>query len=201
MPHKQAVIDLLDEVASDVRSIGACNTVVNDSGRLVGHNTDWQGAWRAIEEAKLDTVKTALLVGGGGVARAIAYALSRAGVEVSVATREPKQAANLVDAFGLKQAVPFNEQADGTYELVVNATPDSGAVASNTLDHAVGVFDVVFQTRETSLTRAARDRGLKVVPGWRMLLHQGVAQWELYVGASAPVEDMARVLQDALPSE
>ncbi len=75
MPHKQAVIPFLDEVSQDVQAIGACNTVVQENGRLYGYNTDWVGALGAIDEAGSGGLHSAVIIGAGGVARAIAYAL------------------------------------------------------------------------------------------------------------------------------
>ncbi len=87
MPYKIAIIEYLDELSEDVRSIGACNTVVNNSGTWKGHNTDWQGAIAAINEIGAKKSEKALIVGSGGVARAIAYGLRKSGWKVWVAGR------------------------------------------------------------------------------------------------------------------
>jgi shikimate dehydrogenase len=199
MPHKVAVIKHLDEVTKDVEAIGACNTVVNDDGRLVGHNTDWQGVRRAIQEGGLADCQSALIVGGGGVARAIAYALKQDGVHVTVATRGPDQARRLVDDLGLDGAVPFEEQTKSRAELRINATPDSSAVQIDAESGVRGVLDVVYHARSTSLTDNAERLGIPSVSGWRMLLHQGAAQFELYTGETAPLLAMGTVLEAALP--
>ncbi|OZF45368.1 shikimate dehydrogenase family protein [Rhodococcus sp. 14-1411-2a] len=201
MPHKQNVIANLDWASADVHTIGACNTVVNDAGRLSGHNTDWQGAWRAVVESGIGNVESAVVIGAGGVARAIAYALAINGARVTIAARRLEQAEALVKDLSLSKAVELDllTQNPADFTLVVNATPDPGVVKQDLLQQARGVLDVIFQTRETSLTQAARDRGLAVVPGWRMLLHQGAAQFELYTGVAAPIEAMSQVLEAALP--
>lgn len=201
MPHKLAVIPHLDEVTEAVNAIGACNTVVNDDGRLTGHNTDWQGAWRALSEAGLSGCRSALVVGAGGVARAVAYALASNGVSVTVAARNLEQAETLREQLGLEAAIAIERQAEAEAELLVNATPTSSSVVLDGQAAAIGVLDVVFQTRSTVLTRAALARGLGVASGWRMLLHQGAAQFELYTAQEAPLVAMAAVLEAALPGE
>jgi shikimate dehydrogenase len=199
MPHKLSVIEHLDEVSEDVRVIGACNTVVNTESRLHGYNTDWVGASRAIEEEGLSDCASALIVGGGGVARAIAYALKKGGMNVDISTRSEGQGQQLVSDLGLRSFIKFEERESASAELLVNATPDSGLVRLSTSNLPRGVFDVVFNTRTTPLTRAARELGVSAVAGWRMLLLQAAAQFELYTGTEAPLSEMGRVLEAALP--
>lgn len=199
MPHKIAVLDHVDHVQPDVSAIGAANTVVNDDGRLSAHNTDWVGAQRALDEVGLGDCQSALIVGAGGVARAIAYALSQRGAKVTVAARDASKAEALVTEFDLDAAISIQDQSAVSAELLVNATPSSESVLLPTDRTPRGVFDVVFQTRSTSLTAAASERGLAVVAGWRMLLLQAVAQFELYTGQTAPLPAMSAVLEAALP--
>jgi len=198
MPHKITALELLDELSPDVLAIGATNTVVNEDGRLVGHNTDWQGAVRALDEKDLGHCATALVVGAGGVARAIAYGLTQRGTKVTIAARDLSRGEALVSDLGLDSAVLLEDQAEVEAELVVNATPAADAVALEDLSPK-GVFDVLFSTRSTPLTQAAESRGIPAVAGWRMLLLQAAAQFELYTGEAAPLEAMSDVLEAALP--
>lgn len=203
MPHKIAVISYLDEVSEDVKAIGACNTVVNDDGRLSGHNTDWRGADAALAEAGLTNCRTALIVGAGGAARAIAYALRHRDMAVTVAARNRSQAETLVTELGLHAAIHLDDQRSREFELVVNATPvasvPDGPVATDWATPPAGVFDVVFQTRLTPLTTFASEQGSAAVGGWRMLLHQAAAQFQLYTDHAAPLDAMQPVLEAALP--
>jgi shikimate dehydrogenase len=206
MPHKVHVIDLLDEVSDDVRRIGACNTVVNEHGTLVGHNTDWRGALAALDEAAPSNIESALIVGSGGVARAIAYALASRSIRVSVAGRSQTSGATLVSELGLAAVITLDEQHRDRYDLVVNATPDAsldGPVDTNWSPSSKPsvVFDVVFQSRHTPLTTKMQQLGIAIVPGWRMLLHQATIQFELYTEHQAPLSAMSAVLEDALPAE
>lgn len=203
MPHKQTIIPLLDEVSPDVRAIGACNTVVQEEGRLHGYNTDWVGALGAIDEAGANGLSKAVIIGAGGVARAIAYALKQRGMKVFVSARSADAREKLVNDLRLDGASALEQQGQFNAELVVNATPESSSASWPTnLDahtHGKALFDVVFQHRRTQLMTEAEHRGWVIIPGWRMLLHQAMGQFKLYTGQDAPVEAMGKVLEKALP--
>jgi len=201
MPFKGAVVSHLDDVGEDVETIGACNTVVFEDGRATGHNTDWRGAMRALRETASLDVDRAEIVGAGGVARAIAYGLREAGVEVVVSARSAGQRSALVDDLALAGETDLDGQGRSGAELVVNATPVAdlpGPVDLSAHDDGEWLLDVVFAERRTDLVEAAAERGWRVTPGWRMLLHQACEQFERYTGETAPIEPMGAVLADAL---
>lgn len=203
MPHKQTVIRFLDEISPDVQAIGACNTVVQEDERLHGYNTDWIGALGAIDEAGATNLRSAVIIGAGGVARAIAYALKQRGMAVFVSARSVHEREQLVNDLRLDGESSLELQGRFDAELVVNATPISDSVSLPTdLDaHKYGkaLFDVVFQRRQTTLIAEAERRKWITIPGWRMLLHQAMEQFRLYTGQDAPVAEMGKVLEDALP--
>ena len=199
MPHKQTVINLLDELSADVKAIGACNTVVNEGGTLTGYNTDWRGAMDALKEAGINNPRSAVIIGSGGVARAIAYALKECGAKVQISSRNRVSGEELVAHFALDGWLPLNEQGTAEAELVVNATPvskkDGCPVLLDAHYSATGLLDVVFSPLETDLVRSAREAGKLVAPGWRMLLHQALHQFRLYTGEEPPMQPMSDVLQ------
>ena len=201
MPHKAAVISLVDEVNDDVTAIGACNTVVNDDGKLCAFNTDWRGAIDALNEAGCTKPKKALVVGSGGVARAISYGLSTLQCDVVIASRSELAGREIVDELKLASWLPLALQGDAAADLLVNATPVSTSSETplriELHPHATSLLDVVFSPKETELVLAAKSKGMIVAPGWRMLLHQALHQFHLYTGETAPVEAMSRVLEDA----
>jgi shikimate dehydrogenase len=201
MPHKVNVVDLVDEVNEDVATIGACNTVVNDNGKLSAFNTDWRGALDALAEAGCTKPKKALVVGSGGVARAISYGLTTMACEVVISSRNEKLGQNTVAELNLHGWLPLVSQGDFEADLVINATPVSevsGAPLRLELHpNAAALLDVVFSPKETELIAEARSKGLVVAPGWRMLLHQALHQFHLYTGKPAPMEAMSRVLEKA----
>lgn len=203
MPFKEQVIGLLDCVDDSVKAIRACNTVVNDDEQLKGYNTDWIGFLGALDEA-YDTklIKRAVIIGAGGVARAIAYALRQRNIKVFICARSEEKRKRLVRGLGLQGEGNIEQQGNFDAELIVNATPDAtleGPIALEKHLNAKVVFDVVFRNRTTPLIGKAKELGLIIVPGWRMLLHQALGQFELYTGVSAPIEVMSKVLEENLP--
>jgi len=202
MPFKQSIIPQLDTVKNDVEIIGACNTVVIEDGETTGYNTDWRGAIRALEEVAVLDIDSAEIIGAGGVARAIAYGLQQNGVEVFVSARSPNQREELVADLELAGETDLDGQGEAGAELVVNATPvaDQPDSPVDFDRHTEGewLLDVVFEEKETDIVREARDRGWQASPGWRMLLHQALEQFELYTGVDAPTEPMGEILENAL---
>ena len=207
IPHKQAVLPLLDEVAPLAAEIGAVNTIVNEGGRLTGHNTDGGGFVAALREHGFDPAgKRFLLVGAGGAARGIAFALRQAGAsDIAVANRTPARAEALAAAVGAR-VLPF-DTPPAPYDCVVNCTSagmhgsgaetvvpcDPAAVDAGTL-----IVDIVYAPEETPLLRAARDAGLPVLGGLPMLIHQGALAFELWTARPAPLDAMRDAARDAL---
>ncbi len=210
IPHKQNVLVLLDEVAPLAAGIGAVNTVVNDGGRLSGHNTDGGGFVAALREAGFEPGgKRFLLVGAGGAARGIAFALREAGAaSIAISNRTAARAGALAAAVGA-EAVPF-DAPPAPYDCVVNCTSAGmhGSGAEDTLpcDPAAAgpatlIVDIVYAPEETPLLRAAREAGLPVLGGLPMLIHQGALAFELWTGRPAPLDAMREAARAALAGE
>jgi shikimate dehydrogenase len=215
VPHKQAVRTCLEHVVDDAVLTGAVNTIVVESERLVGHNTDVEGFRRALRSVAPEGVAgaEALLIGAGGAARAVAVALVREAVgRLVVAGRTPRRAeevAGLVAAVSPStpvRVVPLDE-LDGAAvraaPLLVNASslgmPGTGQVPRVLVDN-VGVdhvvYDVVYGPRPTELAAAAAARGARVGDGRRMLVEQAAAAFELWTGREAPRGVMLGVVED-----
>ncbi len=198
MPFKQEVIRYLDAVDVIAKEIGAVNTIVNDSGFLRGYNCDWIGAVEALKEACPLESKRAILVGAGGAARAIAYGLRESGTNAVVFNRTQEKAKELAAAFGLSFGGGLEDLVRaGDYDLLISTTP------VNVIDEAVllkgtMVMDVVSVPLETQLLREAKAKGCKIVPGYRMLLHQAVEQFKLFTGQKAPFEVMENAAREYL---
>lgn len=203
MPFKEEIISRLDDVDFSVKKIGACNTVVNDNGKLVGYNTDWVGAVNALKEVvNIDSIRKALIVGAGGVARAIAFGLRQNNIDVYICARNIEKGKKLVDDLSLQGLMSIEEQGKCGADLIVNATPVSTSDCPLKIymhKNAKVFFDVAFQKRTTETMKIAEESGLLVVHGWRMLLYQGMEQFELYTKQKAPIDAMSRVLEEALP--
>jgi shikimate dehydrogenase len=203
-PFKQEVIPLLDELDPVAARIGAVNTVVNSEGHHVGHNTDWIGAVRALEEMRPLEGARVLLLGAGGAARAIAFGLRERRARVTIANRSLAKGHELARQTGAA-SVPWDEKLGRSeYEVVVNATI-LGQLGGPPMDLPGGairaqqlVMDIVYKPLQTKFLEAARARGAVVVHGGRMLLHQAAAQFELYTGHGAPIGEMAEALRRAI---
>ena len=209
IPHKQAVLPLLDEVAPLAAEIGAVNTIVNDGGRLTGHNTDGGGFVAALGEVGFSSAgKSFLLVGAGGAARGIAFALRQAGAgALAISNPTAARAQSLAGAVGA-QAVPF-DAPPAPYDCVVNCTSAGmhGSGAEHTLpcDPAAAgpatlIVDIVYAPEDTPLLRAARAGGLPVLGGLPMLIHQGALAFELWTGLPAPLDAMREAARAVLSS-
>lgn len=213
VPHKQAVMPALDDVRDDARAIGAVNTIVNRDGRLIGHNTDAAGFLRALREAGFSpTGCRAVVLGAGGAARAIVYALLSEDAQVTIANRTVERATALAqrssEYFDAEPAVvPLSTTDDlagaiAAADLLVNATSVgmSPAVdadplpAEITLPPTITVYDLVYSPRNTKLLQRAHAAGVTAVDGLGMLLHQGAVAFELWTGRDAPIDIMRAAL-------
>ena len=213
IPHKEAVIPLLDDLGGQSARVGAVNTIVNRDGRLFGFNTDGLGFVDALRsEAHFDPAGHAVaLLGAGGAARGIAFALaearaSRIGV-VNRTIERAKRLASDVAATGA-EAVPLTADAGlGAYDCVVNCTslgmaggpgPSDLACDLATVRPGALVVDIVYIPEDTPLLRAARAAGHPTLGGLPMLIYQGARAFELWTGARAPVDVMFEAARGAL---
>jgi len=206
IPHKQAVIDNLDEIDPVAEKIGAVNTLVINNGKIKGFNTDWLGANRALEQELSLSGKKVLLLGAGGSARAIGFGLLEAGAEVIIASRTQSSGEALAANLNCPWQ-PLAEAGGIAADALVNATSvgmgaqvENSLIAAQALGNFQVVMDIVYAPLETRLLREARAAGCKTVDGLAMLLLQGVAQFELWTGAKAPVELMREKLLAGLAS-
>lgn len=199
VPHKPAVMPMLDEISDFARRAGAVNTIVNRDGRLVGDNTDAYGFATSLLDVCPDVAqRTALILGAGGAARAVALALESAQVRrVIVHNRSAARAATLaadLDPLPLDLIGDADLQAAlSEATVVINATSlgwHSGEtpLPPEQLAHCRPETIVVDLTyRDTDLLVAARDRGLATLDGLPMLVHQGARAFELWTGRQAPI--------------
>jgi shikimate dehydrogenase len=206
IPHKQAVIAHLDEVDPIASRIGAVNTVTLEAGRLVGSNTDWTGAVRALErETPLDG-RIAVVLGAGGAARAVVHGLLGAGAKVVVLNRTPERAVALASDLGADRGGPLSEFPETPADILVNTTSvglgsDESPVVGDRLNRDLVVMDAVYAPERTRLLRDAESRGARTIPGKWMLVYQAAEQLRLWTGRDAPVDAMARAFDAAGPSD
>ena len=219
IPHKEAVIPLLDELGGQSARVGAVNTVVNRSGRLFGFNTDGPGFVAALrKEASFDPAgRSFLLIGAGGAARGIAFALAEAradsiGIWNRTDVRAARLAQDVVTATGASMHAVRGKSREGSpdpggYDCVVNCT-SIGMEGTGTEEQlpcpvegarSDALFvDIVYAPAETAWLRAASAAGLKTLGGLPMLVYQGGLSFELWTGVPAPIEVMFDAARAAL---
>jgi len=216
VPHKEAIRVHLDALSPEAEGIGAVNTVIPRDGRLLGHNTDGVGFIASLREGGTDPRGArVLLLGAGGGAKGVAYALAAEGAaEITVANRSPERAEALVGALAARfrrcQFLALPLQAPGVAEAVksadvlINAT-SVGLAPGETLPLDLGglrpttlVCDLIYRPLETAFLEAARGKGCRVLNGLGMLLHQGAAGFRLFTGVDAPLDAMRAALARGL---
>ena len=221
VPHKEAVLPLLDEVTGWAGAIGAVNTVVAQGGRLVGHNTDAEGFLRALRQdgGFEPRGRRALVLGAGGSARAVCAALAGEGAgAIAIANRTLERATALAQALRSEgadaRAVALDRESlaaclhgAAAAELIVNCTSlgmlhgpqeSLSPLASDLIPHSALVYDLVYNPPETPLLRAARAAGARTLGGLQMLVYQGAASFRLWTGLEPPVGLMLQAAREAL---
>lgn len=223
VPHKLRVLDLLDEVRPTAARIGAVNLVVRQDARLIGDSSDGAGFLRSLAEADVDPAgRHVALLGAGGAARAVGWALAESGVaSLTIVNRTADRAVVLADLLAASRTrAPLTVATDvrtlTDVDLWVNATslgmrrdgrdPDETPVDAAIFERASGggdpvAVDLVYRPRHTPFLHAAELAGLRIVDGSGMLLHQGAVAFEAWTGRDAPVEAMRRALDGALAAE
>lgn len=212
IPHKEAVFPYLDELGGQSARVGAVNTIVNRDGRLFGFNTDGPGLIAALRnEAHFDAAgRTFLLLGAGGAARGIAYALGEArAAKIAIWNRTAARAGRLAAEVGAAaaEAVAAPAADPAGFDCVVNCTSlgmegtgTEGAAPCSFERAAVATLavDIVYRPEDTAFLRAARAAGLRTLAGLPMLVYQGALSFELWTGVAAPVDVMFDAARRAL---
>lgn len=219
VPHKERVVELLDELEPAARQAGAVNTIVQRGGRLLGANTDVEGFIRALRERGGFDPRGArvLILGAGGAARAVAFALAEAGaVQIRVANRHHARAARLVDDLRPKsaprlEAVSWNAATTNfelrSADLLVHCTTlglagspqaSSSPIADGALHPEIFVCDIVANPLVTPLMRQAVAAGAPHLGGLPMLVYTGAAAFERWTGRQAPVDVMMDAAERAM---
>jgi shikimate dehydrogenase len=213
VPHKERIVEYLDYLSEEAEVLGAVNTVKNEDGKFTGYNTDVGGFARSLKEEGIEVEgKRVLMFGAGGAAKAVGYALLKERVKflnvVNRSFKKTKELGELLGRFGNVLVYPLKE---GTVEvllkdvdLIVNTTSvglketDPQLFDYSKIPEGITVVDIIYNPPETSLLKAAKEKGCKTVNGLGMLVHQGAMAFEIWTGKRAPVETMKKVLTEEL---
>jgi shikimate dehydrogenase len=204
IPFKIQILPFLDEVEAVAWKIRAVNTIVNEEGRLIGYNTDWRGALEALEE-KVDLKgKRVVLLGAGGAARAIGFALKTKDCEVIISNHTMDRGSGLAkELMCLHQPLSSIEGLNA--DVIINATSvgmhpcdEESPLPKKVLKEGMTVMDIVYQPLRTKLLQEAEERRCQTIDGLEMFVRQGVAQLEIWTGIRPLIEEIKRDLQQAL---
>jgi shikimate dehydrogenase len=211
IPHKQNVIEFMDELTPTAKAIGAVNTIYMREDKLIGDNTDAPGFLsdlkRVIGNRKLGIGKSAIVLGAGGSARAVVYALVNNGWNVTIAARRIEQAQQLSESFS-NYKLQVTEYSSfifhlSSFALLVNTTPlgmtpntESSPLPENlSLPANAFVYDLVYNPRETKFVRDARAQGLHASTGLGMLIEQAALAFEKWTGHNPPREVLYQAVE------
>lgn len=217
IPHKEKVINYVDDLTKEAELIGAVNTIVSDGERLVGHNTDGVGFIQSLIQNEFNPEGcNALILGAGGAARAVtvALALNRA-EKIFICNRTQKKAQQLEYIInkirpGLASVVEYMEENlfDLDVDIVINTTSigmypdveDCPITNAEFFKEKMVVCDIVYNPLKTAFLKKAESKGCKVIYGLDMLLYQGVEAFKLWTGIEPPIKTMKKMLENARKS-
>jgi shikimate dehydrogenase len=205
VPHKVAALELADQASEAARAIGAANTLSFAGGAIAAENTDANGLLDSLPSPPAG--KRALVLGAGGSARAVVWALVTEHAQVSIWNRTPERAERLAEELGAVALATSDERlATPGFDLIVNATTvGMGGVGESTADFkslpiradSLGekhqLVDLAYGPAETELARVARAQGAAVVDGLEVLVRQGAASFRIWTGINPPIETMRRI--------
>ncbi len=214
IPHKVSAVPFLDSLEPTARHIGAINTIVAEGGILKGYNTDAIGALRALRESDVALKgRQVVMLGSGGAARAIAFALgAETGIDrLTILGIDEQERTVLVRDLRLKVGMAVQESLLDESMLrkvlpdthvLIHCTPmgmspkvQQTSVPAALLHSGLTVMDIVYNPRDTQLLKDAKAAGCRVIPGLEMFLHQASAQFELWTNQAAPADVMRAVLE------
>lgn len=211
IPHKEDALNHCTQAESSATGIGAVNTMVFDNNDILGYNTDYRAAMDCIEELfKVDRTKerpmqgmTALIMGAGGVSRALAWGLKQRHCDVAITSRTHERTQLLAAEIGCR-SIEWDLRHDERINLLVNGTPvgmhpdvDNSPYDKASLNEFVAVFDTVYNPENTLLIKQAKQMRCRIITGIDMFVRQAAYQYKLFTGKDAPIELMRQTIKDA----
>jgi 3-dehydroquinate dehydratase / shikimate dehydrogenase len=208
MPYKEAILEHLDNSDAYSQRVGACNTVVrSQDGKLYGFNTDVFGVLRPLEQRITLENARVLVIGAGGAARAAIFGLRDRNAQVFIMNRSAGPAEKLARQSKSKFIQRSALKKLGEFDVIINATPvgmsempmkDGDTPLNERELNAKYLMEMVYTPAETRLVKMARGKGIHIISGAEMFVHQGARQFEIWTGKPAPFEEMYRVVIAAL---
>ncbi len=220
VPHKVEAMKYVDEIEPIAQKIGAINTIINDNGSLKATNTDALGFIRSLKDTGIDIANTnAVMIGAGGVARAISFSLLQENIKELLLTDLQDDVAlslqsNLQKYYSKEKITYFesnNEELKKAIDkanLVINCTPvgmspniDRSPVPEEFLRAELTIFDAIYNPLDTLLIKQAKNIGAKTISGMKMFLYQGVEAFERWTNEKAPISVMEKMILEGLSNK
>lgn len=206
IPHKQAVIQLMDELGDSAKRYNSVNCIKNDGGKLIGYNTDCDGFLRSAE--LLPISGNVVILGCGGVGRMMAIetalhggVLTLAVIPQDITAAQVLMAEILEKCSGTSVKITDITALEGNYDLLINATPvgmypktNACAVSDSVIENCLSFFDAIYNPTETLLMKKARAMGKTAVGGASMLVYQAVKAHEIWYGGKFKPEDLSKLI-------
>lgn len=189
IPHKTAIIPFLDELSDEALTIKAVNTIENQNGKWIGHNTDWYGVFKTLELNKIRASCRTLVIGAGGATNGVVYGLLKYGIDsISVTNRTMAKAEEIARIFpvNLVHYDRYQNQLD-QYDLIINTTSIGFNELIPQFHPARFYFDLKYYSGQIDIPN--------YIDGNLMLLYQGARAFEIWIGQDAPVEVMESALK------
>ncbi len=211
IPYKEKVMKYLDYISPEAKACGAVNLIKNENGKLLGYNTDGAGFIAGLREADLDIAGHLVLIGAGGAARAVAYALAKEAVEsITILDIDQRKALDLATFITEQAAVPtsghlmsqetFNDLASGA-NMIINCTPvgmypyiNEMPVADISEVKKALLCDLIYNPLQTKFLARGKAQGLLTLNGLPMLIHQGALTFKILTGQNPPIAFMKEVI-------
>lgn len=208
IPHKENVIQYVNEISEEVKIVKAANTIKNIDGYLVAYNTDWYGFIEGLKEINPDLEnKKVLVIGAGGSSRAVVYGLLKENVDkIYIANRTVEKAIKLLNDYlehfkivdKIIKPIHLSEIPDiiNDVDIIVNTTSiglndeDFPLFDYNLINPKHTVVDIIY--KETKLLKVAKEKGCKYQNGYPMLIYQGAKSFEIWTNQKAPIEIMKK---------
>jgi len=213
IPHKEDSLKYMDDLELSVKKIGALNTVKNENGKLIGRNTDVLGAKKALEDAKFDLKqKKVMVLGAGGAARAVIYAIKDEINELIIINRTYKKAKALAEEIKKDNTIKIEAHEYNQHsitnlvqsiDILINTTPvgmypdiKTSPLPKQALHERLCVFDVIYNPLKTQLLKDASSKGCKILGGLDMLINQGALAFEWWTSKKPNIKFMkAKIIE------
>ncbi|MEO2069412.1 MAG: shikimate dehydrogenase [Desulfurobacteriaceae bacterium] len=213
VPHKESIVEYLDFLSEDAEFLQAVNTVKNEDGKLIGYNTDADGFLNSLIEEGVELQgKRVTILGAGGAARAVGYAVLKGGAKfINIVNRSFSKAKAVGELLSKKGNVLVFQLKENVVEsllqdtnILINTTSigmkesDPKLFNYELIPEGITVVDIIYNPAETPLLKAAKGKGCKTINGLGMLIHQGAIAFKIWTEKEAPVDTMKKVLEEEL---